>query len=145
MTSYQIALLENLRFYNGETDNDPLFAQSLAKLADVYVNDAFGTAHRAHASTFGVAELIPHRAAGYLIQKELEFLGQKTQSPDRPFIVILGGAKVSDKITVIDRLLDKADTIIIGGGMAYTFALANGRQWEIAYANPIKLSLLVRQ
>ena len=115
MTSGQIALLENLRFYKGETDNDPSFAQSLAKLADVYVNDAFGTAHRAHASTHGVAELIPDRAAGYLIQKELEFLGQKTESPDRPFIVILGGAKVSDKITVIDRLLDKADTIIIGG------------------------------
>ena len=141
MTSGQIALLENLRFYNGETDNDPLFAQSLAKLADVYVNDAFGTAHRAHASTFGVAELIPHRAAGYLIQKELEFLGQKTQSPDRPFIVILGGAKVSDKITVIDRLLDKADTIIIGGGMAYTFALANGQTVGDSLCEPDKVEL----
>ena len=102
------------RFYKGETDNEPAFAESLSKLADVYVNDAFGTAHRAHASTHGVAELIPDRAAGYLIEKELEFLGQKTDSPSRPFIVILG-AKVSDKITVIDRLLDKADTIIIGG------------------------------
>ena len=141
MTSGQIALLENLRFYNGETDNDPLFAQSLAKLADVYVNDAFGTAHRAHASTFGVAELIPYRAAGYLIQKELEFLGQKTQSPDRPFIVILGGAKVSDKITVIDRLLDKADTIIIGGGMAYTFALANGQTVGDSLCEPDKVEL----
>ena len=141
MTSGQIALLENLRFYNGETDNDPLFAQSLAKLADVYVNDAFGTAHRAHASTFGVAELIPHRAAGYLIQKELEFLGQKTQSPDRPFIVILGGAKVSDKITVIDRLLDKADTIIIGGCMAYTFALANGQTVGDSLCEPDKVEL----
>jgi 3-phosphoglycerate kinase len=127
MNTGQIALLENMRYHKGETDNDPTFAKSLAKLADVYVNDAFGTAHRAHASTHGVAELIEDRAAGYLIQKELEFLGNKTESPDRPFIVILGGAKVSDKITVIDRLLDKADTIIIGGGMAYTFALAMGQ------------------
>ena len=144
MTSGQIALLENLRFYKGETDNDPSFAQSLAKLADVYVNDAFGTAHRAHASTHGVAELIPDRAAGYLIQKELEFLGQKTESPDRPFIVILGGAKVSDKITVIDRLLDKADTIIIGGGMAYTFALANGKTVGDSLCEPDKVDLARR-
>ena len=143
MTSGQIALLENLRFYKGETDNDPSFAQSLAKLADVYVNDAFGTAHRAHASTHGVAELIPDRAAGYLIQKELEFLGQKTESPDRPFIVILGGAKVSDKITVIDRLLDKADTIIIGG-MAYTFALANGKTVGDSLCEPDKVDLARR-
>lgn len=141
MTSGQIVLLENLRFYQGETDNDPAFSQSLAKLADVYVNDAFGTAHRAHASTYGVAELIPDRAAGYLIQKELEFLGQKTESPDRPFIVILGGAKVSDKITVIDRLLDKADTIIIGGGMAYTFALANGQSVGDSLCEPDKVEL----
>lgn len=141
MVSGQIALLENLRFYSGETDNDPAFAQSLAKLADVYVNDAFGTAHRAHASTHGVAELISDRAAGYLIQKELEFLGQKTESPDRPFIVILGGAKVSDKITVIDRLLDKADTIIIGGGMAYTFALANGMTVGDSLCEPDKVDL----
>ena len=141
MVSGQIALLENLRFYTGETDNDQAFAQSLAKLADVYVNDAFGTAHRAHASTYGVAELIPDRAAGYLIQKELEFLGQKTESPNRPFIVILGGAKVSDKITVIDRLLDKADTIIIGGGMAYTFALANGKTVGDSLCEPDKVDL----
>jgi phosphoglycerate kinase len=141
MVSGQIALLENLRFYAGETDNDPAFAQSLAKLADVYVNDAFGTAHRAHASTYGVAELIPDRAAGYLILNELEFLGQKTESPDRPFIVILGGAKVSDKITVIDRLLDKADTIIIGGGMAYTFALANGKTVGDSLCEPDKVDL----
>ena len=141
MVAGQIALLENLRFYGGETENDPAFAQSLAKLADVYVNDAFGTAHRAHASTHGVAELISDRAAGYLIQKELEFLGQKTESPDRPFIVILGGAKVSDKITVIDRLLDKADTIIIGGGMAYTFALANGMTVGDSLCEPDKVDL----
>ena len=141
MTSGQIALLENLRFYKGETDNDPNFAHSLAELADVYVNDAFGTAHRAHASTHGVAELISDRAAGYLIQKELEFLGQKTESPDRPFLVILGGAKVSDKITVIDRLLDKADTIIIGGGMAYTFALAKGMNVGDSLCEPDKVEL----
>ena len=141
MASGQIALLENLRFYKGETDNEPAFAESLSKLADVYVNDAFGTAHRAHASTHGVAELIPDRAAGYLIEKELEFLGQKTDSPSRPFIVILGGAKVSDKITVIDRLLDKADTIIIGGGMAYTFALANGKSVGDSLCEPDKVEL----
>ncbi len=141
MASGQVALLENLRFYSGETENDPVFSQSLAKLADIYVNDAFGTAHRAHAYTPGVAELIPDRAAGYLIQKELEFLGQKTEAPDRPFIVILGGAKVSDKITVIDRLLDKANTIIIGGGMAYTFALANGQTVGDSLCEPDKVDL----
>ena len=144
MTSGQVALLENLRFYDGETTNDPSFAQSLANLADVYVNDAFGTAHRAHASTYGVAELIPDRAAGYLIHKELEFLGQKTESPDRPFIVILGGAKVSDKISVIDRLLDKADTIIIGGGMAYTFALAKGFTVGDSLCEPDKVELALQ-
>ena len=144
MTSGQVALLENLRFYDGETTNDPSFVQSLADLADVYVNDAFGTAHRAHASTYGVAELIPDRAAGYLIHKELEFLGQKTESPDRPFIVILGGAKVSDKISVIDRLLDKADTIIIGGGMAYTFALAKGLTVGDSLCEPDKVELALQ-
>lgn len=144
MTSGQIALLENLRFYPGETDNDPAFAQSLSNLADIYINDAFGTAHRAHASTCGVAELISDCAAGYLIQKELEFLGEKTESPDRPFIVILGGAKVSDKITVIDRLLDKADTIIIGGGMAYTFALARGHTVGDSLCEPDKVELALR-
>ncbi len=141
MMSGQIALLENLRFHSGETENEPAFAQALSRLADVYVNDAFGTAHRAHASTHGVAELIPDRAAGYLIEKELEFLGQKTESPERPFIVILGGAKVSDKITVIDRLLDKADTIIIGGGMAYTFALAQGKKVGDSLCEPDKIDL----
>ena len=120
----QVALLENLRFHRGETDNDIGFSQDLAKLAEVYVNDAFGTAHRAHASTYGVATLLPTRLSGYLISKELEYLGDKTSNPQRPFTVILGGAKVSDKINVIDKLLDKADTIIIGGAMAYTFALA---------------------
>ena len=137
----QIALLENLRFHKGETENDSTFAQKLASLADVFVNDAFGTAHRAHASTYGVAELLPVRVSGYLIAKELEFLGQKTASPDRPFTVILGGAKVSDKIMVIDSLLDKADVIIIGGAMAYTFALANGKKVGDSLSEPDKVEL----
>ena len=137
----QIALLENLRFHKGETENDSSFAQSLASLADVFVHDAFGTAHRAHASTYGVAELLPVRVSGYLIAKELEFLGQKTSSPDRPFTVILGGAKVSDKIMVIDSLLDKADVIIIGGAMAYTFALANGKKVGDSLSEPEKVEL----
>jgi len=137
----QIVLLENLRFHKGETENDPQFAKQLASLADVYVNDAFGTAHRAHASTFGVPDLLPVKISGYLIAKELEFLGQKTSSPDRPFTVILGGAKVSDKIMVIDALLDKADTIIIGGAMAYTFALANGKKVGDSLSEPDKVEL----
>jgi 3-phosphoglycerate kinase len=137
----QIALLENLRFHNGETENNPDFARSLASLADVFVNDAFGTAHRAHASTFGVAELLPEKVSGYLIAKELEFLGEKTSSPKRPFAVILGGAKVSDKIMVIDSLLDKADVIIIGGAMAYTFALAKGIKVGESLSEPDKVDL----
>jgi len=122
-----IVLLENVRFYKGETDNDPEFAAALAKLADAFVNDAFGTAHRAHASTAGVADHLSPCVCGFLIEKELAYLGDKTADPERPFTVILGGAKVSDKIKVIDALLEKADTIIIGGAMAYTFALAEGR------------------
>ncbi len=122
-----IALLENVRFYAGEEKNDPEFAASLAKLADAFVNDAFGTAHRAHASTAGVADHLSPCVCGFLIEKELAYLGEKTANPERPFTVILGGAKVSDKIKVIDALLEKADTIIIGGAMAYTFALAEGR------------------
>ena len=137
----QIVLLENLRYHKGETENDSEFARKLASYADVYVNDAFGTAHRAHASTFGVAELLPVKVSGYLIAKELEFLGQKTASPDRPFTVILGGAKVSDKIMVIDALLDKADSIIIGGAMAYTFALANGRKVGDSLCEPDRVEL----
>ena len=137
----QIALLENLRFHNGETENDPNFSQRLASHADAYVNDAFGTAHRAHASTYGVAELLPIKVSGYLIARELEFLGQKTTSPDRPFAVILGGAKVSDKIMVIDSLIDKADVIIIGGAMAYTFALANGKRIGESLSEPDKVGL----
>jgi len=123
----QVLLLENLRFHEGEEKNDPEFTKQLASVAEAYVNDAFGTAHRAHASTAGVCDFLSPKVAGYLIEKELAYLGEKTGNPERPFVVILGGAKVSDKIAVIDSLLDKADTMLIGGAMAYTFALANGR------------------
>ncbi len=119
-------LLENLRFHAEEEANDPGFARQLAALADVYVNDAFGTAHRAHASTEGVTRRVGQSAAGLLMQKELEYLGHVIESPERPFVVILGGAKVSDKIEVIDNLLKKADTILIGGAMAYTFLKSEG-------------------
>jgi phosphoglycerate kinase len=123
-------VLENVRFHPGEEANDPAFAAQLAELADLYVNDAFGTAHRAHASTEGVARVIAQRggkcASGLLIARELVFLGDELDQPARPFVVILGGAKVSDKIKVIDRLIDKADAILIGGAMAYTFKLAQG-------------------
>jgi phosphoglycerate kinase len=125
-----ILLLENVRYYSEEEANDPAFAEKLAKVADFYVNDAFGAAHRAHASTEGVARLVAKRggkcAAGLLMERELKFLGDELEKPARPFVVILGGAKVSDKIKVIDRLLEKADTILIGGAMAYTFRLAQG-------------------
>ncbi len=125
-----ILLLENVRYYNEEEANDPAFAEKLAKVADFYVNDAFGAAHRAHASTEGVARIVAKRggkcAAGLLMERELKFLGDELERPARPFVVILGGAKVSDKIKVIDRLLEKADTILIGGAMAYTFRLAQG-------------------
>lgn len=125
-----VLLLENARFHHGEETNDPTFAAGLARLADVYVNDAFGAAHRAHASTEGVARIVAQRggpcAAGLLMQRELKFLGDELENPARPFVVILGGAKVSDKIQVIDRLLEKADTILIGGAMTYTFRLALG-------------------
>ena len=127
-----ILLLENVRYYNEEEANDPAFAAKLAKLADIYVNDAFGAAHRAHASTEGVARIVGQRggkcAAGLLMERELKFLGDELEQPARPFVVILGGAKVSDKIKVIDRLLEKADAILIGGAMAYTFKLAQGFQ-----------------
>ncbi len=121
MHAGDVALLENVRFHAEEEANDPVFAQALAKLGDVFVNDAFGAAHRAHASTAGVAQYVKKAAAGFLMEKELAYLQDELESPARPFVVILGGAKVSDKIAVINRLLDKADTIIIGGGMAYTF------------------------
>jgi phosphoglycerate kinase len=121
----QIMLLENLRFDIGEEKNHPDFAKALAGLAQLYVSDAFGTVHRAHASTAGVAAYLP-AVSGFLIQKELEIMGSALENPKRPFVAVLGGAKVSDKIGVIRNLLDKADTIIIGGGMAYTFLAAQG-------------------
>lgn len=127
LSAGSVALLENVRFHAGEEKNDPELAADFAKLGDVYINDAFGTAHRAHASTAGIAAHLKPAACGFLIQKELEFLGDKTANAERPFTVILGGAKVSDKLKVIDALLEKADTILIGGAMAYTFALANGK------------------
>ena len=122
-----VLLLENVRFHKGETKNDPALAAQMAKLADIYVNDAFGTAHRAHASTEGVARLLQPAVAGFLLEKELRYLGQALAYPDHPFVAILGGAKVSDKIAVIENLLTKVDTLIIGGGMAYTFLKAQGR------------------
>ncbi len=130
LTNGGVLLLENVRYHAEEEDNDPVFAAQLARLADVYVNDAFGAAHRAHASTCGVGRILQAwgrpSAAGLLMERELKFLGDELDHPARPFVVILGGAKVSDKIKVIDRLLDKADTVLIGGAMAYTFKLAHG-------------------
>ena len=126
MQNGDVLLLENLRFHKAETKNEEEFCKSLGKLGDVYVNDAFGTAHRAHASTTGVAEYIPETAVGYLMRRELQFLGGAVADPVRPFAAILGGAKVSDKIKVIDKLLEKVQTLIIGGGMACTFLKSQG-------------------
>lgn len=126
MHNGDVLLLENVRFYAGEEKNDPVFAAKLAALGDVYVNDAFGTAHRAHASTEGVARILKPAAAGFLMEKELLYLGQALAAPKRPFVAVLGGAKVSDKITVIENLLGKVDSLLIGGGMAYTFLKAQG-------------------
>lgn len=122
----QLILLENVRFHPGETANDRDFAGQLAALANIYVNDAFGAAHRAHASTEGVAHLLQPAVAGFLLEKELAYLGKTLEQPQRPFVAIIGGAKVSDKITVIENLLDKVDTLLVGGGMAYTFLKAQG-------------------
>ena len=124
----QVMLLENVRFEPGETKNDPELARRMASLVQLYINDAFGTAHRAHASTAGVADYLPS-GCGYLIQKEIEIMGGALENPKRPFVAILGGAKVSDKIGVIQHLLEKVDTLIIGGGMGYTFLKAKG--WEV--------------
>ena len=121
----EVELLENVRFHKEEEKNDPAFAKELASMAEIYVNDAFGTAHRAHASTAGVADYLP-AVCGYLIQKEISIMGGALADPKRPFVAILGGAKVSDKIGVINNLIDKVDTLIIGGGMAYTFMKALG-------------------
>jgi phosphoglycerate kinase len=124
----QALLLENLRFHKEEEKNDPAFAEKLAKLADVYVNDAFGAAHRAHASTEGITHFVKQSASGLLMDKELNYLGKALTAPDKPFVAIIGGAKVSDKIEVIDNLLNKVDAIIVGGGMAYTFLNAMGQK-----------------
>ena len=126
MKDGEVALLENVRFHAEEESNDPAYAKQLASLADLYVNDAFGTAHRAHASTEGAARRFKQAAAGLLMEKELEYLGEKLKDPAKPFMLILGGAKVSDKILLIENLLPRVDAILIGGGMAYTFLVAKG-------------------
>ena len=136
----QVMLLENLRFHAEEEKNDPAFAKALADYADLYVNDAFGTAHRAHASTAGVADYLP-AVSGYLIEKELKFMGGALENPQRPFVAILGGAKVSSKIGVIENLIDKVDALIIGGGMAYTFAKAMGGEVGDSLLEEDKLDL----
>ena len=140
-----VMLLENVRFYKEEEENDPAFAEKLAKVADIYVDDAFGAAHRAHASTEGVARVIAKRggpcAAGLLMERELKFLGEELENPPKPFVVILGGAKVSDKINVIDRLLEKADAILIGGAMTYTFRLALGLKVGKSLVEPDKVDV----
>ncbi len=127
LESGQTLLLENLRFHPEEEANDPAFAKKLSSLCDVYVNDAFGSAHRAHASTEGITHFVAQSAAGLLMEKELNFLGKVLTEPDRPFVAIIGGSKISGKIDVIDNLLEKADTLLIGGGMAYTFLNAMGQ------------------
>jgi len=127
LESGQTLLLENLRFHSEEEANDTKFAQQLAALCDIYVNDAFGSAHRAHASTEGITHYVKQSAAGFLMEKELNFLGKVLSEPDRPFVAIIGGSKISGKIDVVDNLLDKADTLLIGGGMAYTFLNAMGQ------------------
>ncbi len=125
LTEGQVMLLENTRYIKGETKNDPELSKALAEMADIFVNDAFGTAHRAHSSTAGVADYLP-AVSGYLVQKEVSIMGKALANPERPFVAILGGAKVADKLNVINNLLEKVDTLIIGGGMAYTFAAAQG-------------------
>ena len=136
----QIMLLENVRFHKEEEKNDPAFAKELASMAEIYVNDAFGTAHRAHASTAGVADYLP-AVCGYLIQKEISIMGKALEDPKRPFVAILGGAKVSDKIGVINNLIDKVDTLNIGGGMAYTFMRSMGNSTGTSICEEDKLDL----
>lgn len=140
MKEGDVILLENVRFYPEEEKNDPKFAQELASLADIYVNDAFGTAHRAHASTEGVARILP-AVAGFLMEKEIKFFSKVLESPERPFVAVLGGAKVSDKIGVIKNLLEKVDVLLIGGGMAYTFLKALGYEVGQSICEVDKLTL----
>jgi len=128
MKQGDVLLLENVRFHKGETQNDPEFAKQLAQYGDVYINDAFGSAHRAHASTEGVTKFISTCAAGYLMEKELDYLGSALAHPERPYCAILGGAKISGKIDVINNLMDKVDTLIVGGGMSFTFLKAQGKE-----------------
>ena len=141
MKQGDVVLLENLRFHEEEEKNDPAFAKQLSELGDVYVNDAFGSAHRAHASTEGVTKYIDKCAAGYLMQKELEYLGGAVLSPKKPYCAILGGAKISGKIDVINNLLDKVDTMLIGGGMAFTFFKAQGKEIGKSLLEEEKLEL----
>ena len=141
LSAGEVLLLENLRFHKAETDNDETFARRLAALADVYVNDAFGTAHRAHASTEGVTRFMDRCAMGFLIEKEIAYLGEALDMPKRPFVAILGGAKISGKIDVIDSLLPKVDRLIIGGGMAYTFFRANGLEIGHSLVEPDRIEL----
>ncbi len=136
----EVALLENVRYYKEETKNVPEFAKELASLAEIFVNDAFGTAHRAHASTAGVADYLP-AVCGFLIQKEIDVMGKALDNPVRPFVAVLGGAKVSDKIGVITNLLEKVDTLIVGGAMAYTFLKAEGHNVGISLCEEDKLEL----
>jgi len=136
----RVVLLENLRFHKEETENDVDFSKKLAELADLYINDAFGSAHRAHASTEGITNFLP-AAAGFLLQKEIEYLGKAIEDPDRPLVVILGGAKVSDKILLIESLIAKADVIIIGGGMAFTFLKSMGKEIGKSICEDEKLDL----
>ena len=136
----EVMMIENVRFHKDEEKNDPAFAKELASMAEIYVNDAFGTAHRAHASTAGVADYLP-AVCGYLIQKEISVMGKALSDPARPFTAILGGAKVSDKIGVINNLIDKVDTLIIGGGMAYTFMRALGNTTGTSICEEDKLEL----
>lgn len=137
----EVILLENLRFHKGETDNDQSFAQALAGPADLYVNDAFGTAHRAHASTEGVTHFIDRCAMGFLIQKEITYLGDALEKPKRPFVAVLGGAKISGKIDVIGSLLPKVDRLIIGGGMAFTFIRAKGLEIGRSLVEPDRIDM----
>jgi len=136
----EVLLIENVRFHKEEEKNDPAFSKELASMAEIYVNDAFGTAHRAHASTAGVADYLP-AVCGYLIQKEVDIMGKALADPARPFVAILGGAKVSDKIGVINNLIEKVDTLIIGGGMAYTFLRAMGYETGTSICEEDKLDL----
>ncbi|MCK4536225.1 MAG: phosphoglycerate kinase [Desulfuromonadales bacterium] len=137
----EILLLENVRFHAGETKNDPKFAKALAENADIYVNNAFGTAHRAHASTEGITHFLQPAVAGFLLEKEVKYLGQALAYPDHPFVAVIGGAKVSDKIAVIENLLTKVDTLVIGGGMAYTFLKAKGRPVGRSLVEPDRIEL----